>query len=207
MDLLVVVVAFGTIFLAELPDTTFLATLVLATRYRLPLVWIGVSAAFAVQTLIAVSVGAAASRLPRVPVLITAICLFLAGAVVLLREARAHHRQIESAESELAEAEESFGSKAKPASGLRAVTTSFVVLFLAEAGDPSQLLTVSLAARFESPVAVFVGALAALLAVSALALLVGRALLQILDLHRVLYAGSFLCLLLAALAGWELLGG
>ena len=48
---------FGAIFVVELPDKTFLATLVMATRYRPLLVWIGVSLAFAVQTIVAVLLG------------------------------------------------------------------------------------------------------------------------------------------------------
>ena len=55
MDPVALFVAFGTIFLVELPDKTFLATLVLATRYRPLLVWIGVGLAFAVQTAVAVA--------------------------------------------------------------------------------------------------------------------------------------------------------
>ena len=55
---------FGAIFVVELPDKTFLATLVLATKYRPLLVWIGVGAAFAVQTTVAVLLGHAASFLP-----------------------------------------------------------------------------------------------------------------------------------------------
>jgi len=64
VDPVAVVVTFGTIFLVELPDKTFLATLVLATRYRPLFVWIGVSLAFAVQTVVAVLLGHAASFLP-----------------------------------------------------------------------------------------------------------------------------------------------
>ena len=65
MDLVVVAIAFGAIFVVELPDKTFLATLVLATRYRPLFVWIGVGLAFAVQTVVAVLLGHAASFLPE----------------------------------------------------------------------------------------------------------------------------------------------
>ena len=57
MDLAVAVIAFGAIFVVELPDKTFIAALVLSTRYRAWSVWLGVGAAFLVQTLIAVTVG------------------------------------------------------------------------------------------------------------------------------------------------------
>ena len=48
---------FGAIFVVELPDKTFVAALVLATRYKPWAVWVGVGLAFFVQTLIAVTVG------------------------------------------------------------------------------------------------------------------------------------------------------
>jgi len=67
MDFTALVLTFGAIFVVELPDKTFLATLVLATKYRPFLVWLGVGAAFAVQTTVAVLLGHAASFLPTSP--------------------------------------------------------------------------------------------------------------------------------------------
>ena len=52
------------------------------------------------------------------------------------------------------------------------------MLFAAEWGDLSQLLTLSLVAKYDDPVSVFIGAWGALLAVSGLAVLVGRVLLS-----------------------------
>ena len=60
MDLAALALTFGAIFVVELPDKTFLATLVLATKYRPVLVWVWVGAAFAVQTTVAVLLGHAA---------------------------------------------------------------------------------------------------------------------------------------------------
>ena len=57
MDLAVIAITFGAIFLVELPDKTFVAALVLATRYSPWAVWVGVGLAFLVQTLIACTVG------------------------------------------------------------------------------------------------------------------------------------------------------
>ena len=49
-------VAFGTVFLAELPDKTMVASLVLTTKFRRPFaVWVGVSGAFIVHVVLAVS--------------------------------------------------------------------------------------------------------------------------------------------------------
>jgi putative Ca2+/H+ antiporter (TMEM165/GDT1 family) len=185
---------FGAIFIVELPDKTFLATLVLATRYRPLLVWIGVGLAFAVQTTVAVALGHAASFLPPEVVQSASIVLFLVGAFILIREGRSHQ---EATDDEYAE-------KARPATGLRAVGTSFLILFAAEWGDLSQLLTLSLVARYEAPFSVWVGALGALLTVSALAVIVGRQLLRWIPIHVLHYVGATVCLVLAALTTYDL---
>ena len=186
MSLSVLALTFAAIFVIELPDKTFLATLVLATKYRPVLVWLGVSAAFTVQTGIAVGLGHAASYLPQTPVHLAAAALFLAGAVLLVREGRSHQRAVGDDELEV-----------KDVSGWRAVLASFLVLFAAEWGDLSQLLTISLVAKYADPVAVFLGALAALLTVSGLAVLAGRALLRVVSLHVLHYVGAAVCLTLA----------
>ena len=124
----------GSIFVVELPDKTFIATLVLATRFRPLLVWIGVTAAFLVQTVVAVLLGGLLARLPRTPVEVFATIMFLIGGFLLLRGAA-------DADKEELETEEEFSHKgAATAHGLKVIATSFMVLFLAEWGDLSQLL-------------------------------------------------------------------
>ena len=49
----VIALTFAAIFVVELPDKTFIATLVLSTKFRPAFVWIGVALAFLVQTLVA----------------------------------------------------------------------------------------------------------------------------------------------------------
>ena len=200
MDLAVVALTFGAIFVVELPDKTFIATLVLATKFRPVLVWLGVGLAFTVQTLVAVALGHAASFLPADAVRLLALVMFLVGAVILFRQGRSH--QVDSGEEYAEKAGRSGG-----ASGIKAVGASFVVLFAAEWGDLSQLLTLTLVARYEDPVSVFVGALGALLTVSGLAVLIGRALLRVVPLHTLHYVGAGVCVLLAGLTGYELLAG
>jgi putative Ca2+/H+ antiporter (TMEM165/GDT1 family) len=195
MDLVVVALTFGAIFVVELPDKTFIATLVLATKFRPILVWIGVGLAFTVQTLVAVALGHAASFLPTDVVRLVALVMFLVGAVILFRQGRSHH--LDSGDE--------YAEKAGDASGVKAIGASFLVLFAAEWGDLSQLLTLTLVARYEDPVSVFVGALGALLAVSGLAVLIGRALLRVVPLHTLHYVGAAVCLALAGFTAYELL--
>ncbi|MGN6251442.1 MAG: TMEM165/GDT1 family protein [Marmoricola sp.] len=191
MDLAVLAIAFGAIFVVELPDKTFIAALVLSTRYRPFPVWIGVGLAFLIQTLIAVTVGQAVTFLPHEIVEAVAAAIFAIGAVLLVREAP-------KADAEEAETEEEYAGKATTArTGWQAVLASFLVLFAAEWGDLSQLLTISLVGRFHEPVSVFVGAWAALLAVSGLAVVAGRVLLRYIKLSTIHYVGAAVCAVLA----------
>lgn len=198
IDLLVVALAFGAIFVVELPDKTFIATLVMSTKMRPLFVWIGVGLAFLLQTGIAVGLGKAASFLPEQLIHTVAALMFLIGAVILFREAR-------SADDDEADQEEEYAAKADPAAhGFRVVATSFLVLFAAEWGDLSQLLTISLVAKYDDPVSVFLGAWGALLAVSGLAVIVGRLLLQRIKLSLLHYVGATVCVLMAVLTVWEM---
>lgn len=200
MDFSVALTALALIVPVELPDKTFVATLVLATRYRPLLVWIGVGLAFTVQTAVAVTAGGLLTRLPHRPVVAVAALLFLVGAIVLLRGAG-------NADAEEAEAEHEFEGKVRPGTtGLRAVGASFGVLFLAEWGDLSQLLTAGMVVRTKDPVSVFVGALLGLLIVSGLGALLGRALLRRVRLSTIRRVGGGLCLVLAVLSGLQALG-
>lgn len=199
MDLAVIAITFGAIFVVELPDKTFVAALVLSTRYRPLAVWLGVGAAFLVQTLIAVTVGKAVTYLPDEIVKAVAAAIFLVGAVLLFREAP-------KADLEEARTEEEYAAKATEArTGLRAVAASFLVLFAAEWGDLSQLLTISLVGRYHQPVSVFIGAWAALLLVSGLACVAGRLLLRYVKLSVIHYIGAAVCLVLAAVTVVELI--
>ena len=186
--ILVALTAFVLIAPVELPDKTFVATLVLSTRYRPLPVWLGVIAAFAVQAGIAVGAGQLLSALPERPVRYVAAALFAVGAVVLLRQART---PVEPDEDEYA------GRLSADRGGWRAAATSFVVLFTAEWGDLSQLLTAGLVASGKPALPVFVGAWAALAAVSGLAVLLGRVLLKRVRLAVVRYVAAAVCATLA----------
>lgn len=151
--------AFATVFLAELPDKTMVASLVLTTRFRRPLaVWVGVSAVFVVHVVLAVTVGSFLRRLPATPVQLGVAMLFLAGGVLLLRGTD------EPAAADVAPTTASFR---------RVALTAASVVGLAEFGDLTQLATAGIAARSEAPVAVALGAWCALAAVAGLAVTAG----------------------------------
>jgi Ca2+/H+ antiporter, TMEM165/GDT1 family len=192
VDLAVALTTFVAILPAELPDKTFVATLVLSTRYRAWPVWLGVTAAFAVQTLVAVAAGGLAAALPRALVLSVTAVLFGVGALLLL---------LRPQEKELEEGE--VIAESAPPTARRAALTSFAVLFAAEWGDLSQLLTAGLAARYDDPVSVFVGSWAALALIAALAVVGGQALLRMIPLAWVRRLAGVLFLVLAVVTGGE----
>ena len=197
-DFAVALGAFVPLLLVELPDKTFIATLVLASRVGPLRAWIGVGLAFGVQCLVAVAAGGLLSRLPEQLVASAAAVLFAVGAVVLWRGARSDDADdLDASGEDGVDASTVAGSSGL---GLRAVASSFAVVFLAEWGDLSQLFTAGIAARTGDPVSVFVGAWSALLTVSALAAVLGAALQQRLPVRAVRYVGAGVCLVLALLS-------
>lgn len=185
-------VAFAAIAPVELPDKTFVATLVLATRFRPLPVWLGVISAFALHVAVAVLAGSVIGLLPQLPVRLAAAGLFIVGAVIMLRGARKAGAAEEEQEQEYAE---KVGGSAK--SGLAAYGTSFVLLFTAEWGDLSQIFTAGLVAGGEPASAVFVGAWTALALVSGAAVLLGRWILRRVRLSVVRYAAAVVCAAIA----------
>ncbi len=192
MVLSVVAAAFILVLPVELPDKTLFATLVLATRFKPLPVFAGVGTAFAVQALIAVTAGSLLSLLPDYVVSGVVALLFLVGAVLLWRSARSGPEDDE----ELADTPEH-------PSFFRAAAISFGVLFAAEWGDLSQLATAGLAARYNDPVSVFIGAWTALLVVSGLAVFLGRKLADRLPIPLIRRVAAALFLLFAVLAAAE----
>jgi putative Ca2+/H+ antiporter (TMEM165/GDT1 family) len=150
----IILTTFGVVFLAELPDKTALATLLLAARYRPRPVIAGAWLAFLIQTVVAVAAGGLLHLLPERWVRVAAGAGFLAFAVVAWRR-----------REEVGRAEQASTHGPERPVWMK----SFVVIFLAEWGDLTQLATAALAARERDPLAVGVGALGALWAVCILA--------------------------------------
>ena len=180
MQLGVVLGVFALIFVAELPDKTMIATLIMGSRSRPLLVWIGVTAAFGVHAAIAVLAGGLLALLPHAWVEGVTALLFAGGAAYLL---------LVSEEEEEEEGEEEADDAPQ---GLRPIATAFVVIFIGEFGDLTQILTANLAAKYHDPLSVFIGAFAALAAVGALGAFGGRALLRVLPLAVIRKAGGVL---------------
>ena len=184
----VIAATFILVLPVELPDKTLFATLVLATRFAPLPVFVGVGTAFGLQVAIAVTAGSLLSLLPEALVTGVVAALFLVGAVILWRSA-----------SSGPEDEELDETPAHP-SFLKAAAISFGVLFAAEWGDLSQLATAGMAARTGEPLSVFVGAWAALLVVSGLAVFLGKKLADRLPIALIRRVAAVLFLVFAVVA-------
>jgi Ca2+/H+ antiporter, TMEM165/GDT1 family len=168
----VIAIAFALTFLAELPDKTMFASLVLGTRFRPAWVWVGVAAAFAAQMAIAVTAGQLLTLLPHRIVEFVVAGLFLGGSGLLWWMST---RPAVPGGADAAR----HGGPAE--TFLRVAGTSFAVVFLAEWGDITQLTAANLAARYD-PFLVFAGATLGLWAVAALAITVGAKSLRLIPM-------------------------
>ena len=188
MSLTIAATVFAVIFLAELPDKTALASLILGSRYRPAYVFAGVAAAFAVHVGLAIAAGSLLALLPHRPLEIVVAVLFALGAVLLLR---GQGKESGDEYTELHGRQPGFW---------RVAWTSFAVILVAEFGDLTQIATASLAARYHDPLSVGVGATLALWAVAAVAIAGGRSLLKVIPLAWITRIAAAIMLVLAGIS-------
>jgi Ca2+/H+ antiporter, TMEM165/GDT1 family len=188
MDFRIALICFPVIFIGELPDKTMFASLVMSTRGRPLLVWLGAAGAFVVHVAFATTIGVALFKiLPARAVDAVVAAMFLFGAFYAWREgARDEH--------EVAE---------KEASRHGVAITAFLVIFLAEWGDLTQILMANLAAKYHSGVSVAVGSLLALWTVAALAVASGQTLLRYVNISTVRKVTAIVLVGLAVFTAWE----
>jgi putative Ca2+/H+ antiporter (TMEM165/GDT1 family) len=185
LDPVVIATAFGLIFLAELPDKSMFASLAMGTRMRPLYVWLGTATAFVIHVSVAVGAGSLIGLLPSWTVRLVSAALFGFGAYLLLRGGDDEH-------------EDTGGTTI---TGFWPVyTTAFTAVFVSEWGDLTQITTANLTATNHT-LSVAVGAVTALMSVSALALLAGRFIANRVPLRLVKRFGG-LCML--GLAIWSL---
>lgn len=188
-DPAVALLVFGVIFLAELPDKSMFATLVLGNRYPSFYVWLGASSAFFVHVIIAVAAAKLLTLLPHDLMEIVIGLLFLAGSILLFFGKHG--------------AEDLAKHKPRPRDGhrpLKVFVTAFSVIFIGEWGDITQIATANYAAKYHDPVSVAVGAAAALWTVTALAVGVGSKVLGLVPPKLLLRIVACIMLLFAILS-------
>jgi putative Ca2+/H+ antiporter (TMEM165/GDT1 family) len=188
----VTALVFGVVFLAELPDKTALAGLVLGTRYRASYVFAGVAAAFAVHVALAVAAGSVLTLLPQQLLHALTGVLFLGGAAVLLLKKGEEEGEVRRPEDQ---------------SFWKVSGAGFMLILVAEFGDLTQIMTANLAARYDDPLSVGLGAVLALWAVAGLGIVGGKALMKRVPLKLITKVAALLMLALGLWSLWEAVAG
>jgi Ca2+/H+ antiporter, TMEM165/GDT1 family len=200
LDFAVVATVFALVFVGELPDKTAIAGLVLGARFPWRWVFTGMAAAFAVHVVIAVAAGSLLTLLPHAVVEGVVAALFLLGAFLIWREGR-----------EDPEAEEQEQERDMPPEPLHrfwnVASLGFGVIFVAEWGDLTQILTANLAAKYHDPISVGLGAVLALWSVALLAILGGKTLLKLLPMRWITRIAALAMLALSAYSIARLVSG
>ena len=176
---------------AEIPDKTILACLILSSRYRPSVVFAGAATAFLAQVIIAVAAGGALSLLPHHIVEACAAGAFLIGAVLLWRH-----------KGEKGEEEDDAGRDGLRSGIWPVFGTAFAVVFLAEFGDLTQFMTVSLAARFHDPISVGIGATLALWVAAAIAVTLGWRVLKLIPINWLTRGAAVVMVVLAGTSAY-----
>jgi putative Ca2+/H+ antiporter (TMEM165/GDT1 family) len=195
MSLTAAVASFIAVLPAELPDKTILACLILSSRYRPVIVFSGAATAFLAQVVLGVAAGGALSLLPHHLVEAVAAAAFVGGAVLLW-----WHKD-----------DEDTGDEDAGRDGIRdgfwpVFGTSFAVVFLAEFGDLTQFMTISLAARFHDPISVGIGATLALWMAAGIAVTAGWRLLKLIPMQWLTRGAAVVMLVLAGTSAYAAAG-
>lgn len=181
---------FGVIFVAELPDKTAVAALVLATRNKALPVFFGAALGLTVQSLIAVAAGSLLAQLPAGYVQLGSGIVFLGCAILMWIRAPEKSDEAETT---------------NPTGFWKTLWTVFVVVFIAEFGDLTQIGTATFQAKYHSWAVVLVASTLALWCVAAIAVFVGNRAAKLLDpritqkVAAVIFAGIGVVLVVRAL--------
>jgi putative Ca2+/H+ antiporter (TMEM165/GDT1 family) len=182
---------FGLMFVLELPDKTFIAQVIMGTKARPSMVVLGASIAFTIHMALAIGAGSLLTLVPPDLKDLIIGLLFLGGAGYLLFVTEEQEEEKGEEEAAL----ERSGTRWKE------VSTAFVVIFVGEFGDLTQIQAANFEAKLHQPLEVFVASTLSLIAVSCLGAFGGKALLRVIPLKRVRLGGG---LIFAGLGLWTL---
>jgi len=168
------------IFIAELTDKDALLLLTLATRIKPRIVFFAGSVAFTITSAIIVTVGYFLVRVLPVPLITIAggVIMIAYGAWGFLKTKKNGNDELSRAERKL-----SINHLRSPRVIFLSAVSFLVLLDLA--GDATEILTIVFVARYQNPLLVFVGAVCALIAATALETLIGNRLSKLLTPERI----------------------
>lgn len=179
MVVFIILTAYASVFLTELlGDKSIYTISSLAARFRATLVFCGLTVAFMLKMLVAVLAGQAMTNIPTRPLAFLSVATFFTTALILWVKKSGGEEHEE------------------PKSVPRTIAVSFGTVFFMEWGDVGQITAAMLAARYQAPVAVWVGASLALMTKGALALALGAGLRRRVPKNVLRYAAVSVCLIM-----------
>ncbi|BAY18848.1 hypothetical protein NIES21_47020 [Anabaenopsis circularis NIES-21] len=193
------------ITVSELGDKTFFIAVILAMHHSRRLVFIGVTAALAAMTILSVVFGQAASLLPKIYIHYAEIALFLAFGMKLLYDASKMAAAscdadvVEEAEAAVKKADAQLPKRKTPWAIL---TEAFLLTFMAEWGDRTQIATIALAAG-NNPIGVTIGAVLGHSICAAIAVIGGKLIAGRISERQLTFIGGCLFLIFGVVAAVE----
>jgi Ca2+/H+ antiporter, TMEM165/GDT1 family len=193
------------ITISELGDKTFFIAVILAMRHSRRLVFAGVIAALAAMTILSVMLGQAVALLPKHLVDGVEIALFFGFGFKLLYDASQMASGAALAEQKQAEqvVDQRESKLSARQTNWMVITEAFVLTFLAEWGDRTQIATIALAAS-NSPYGVTAGAILGHAICAAIAVVGGRCIAGRISERTITAMGGVLFLIFGVVAGAEM---
>ncbi|MEH1792232.1 MULTISPECIES: TMEM165/GDT1 family protein [unclassified Nostoc] len=192
------------ITVSELGDKTFFIAVILAMHHPRRLVFVGVTAALAAMTILSVLFGQAVSLLPKVYIHYAEIALFIAFGIKLLYDASkmsatSNPEVVEEAEAAVKKADLELPKQKTP---LAIVIEAFILTFMAEWGDRTQIATIALAAG-NNPIGVTIGAILGHAICAAIAVIGGKMIAGRISERQLTFVGGCLFLVFGVVAAIE----
>ncbi|BAY13197.1 TMEM165/GDT1 family protein [Calothrix sp. NIES-2098] len=192
------------ITVSELGDKTFFIAVILAMHHSRRLVFAGVIAALAAMTILSVMLGQTASLLPKVYIHYAEIALFIAFGIKLLYQGSkmspaCDTEVIEEAQAAVKQADLELPKRKTP---LAILTEAFVLTFMAEWGDRTQIATIALAAG-NNPIGVTTGAVLGHAICAAIAVIGGKMIAGKISERQLTLIGGCLFLIFGVVAAIE----
>ena len=196
--------SFSMMIVSEIGDKTFFIAAIMAMQHPRAVIFVGAIGALAIMTVMSAYFGRLASYLPRFYTHVASVILFVVFGFKMLYEGYymapdEGMDELEEVQTELKAKEEereaAAGIAAKP-SVWPILSQAFIMTFLAEWGDRSQIATIILGAR-ESPIGVSVGAILGHSVCTCMAVVGGRMLATQISVRSVTLVGGAVFLLFA----------
>ena len=192
------------ITISELGDKTFFIAVVMSMRHSRRLVLAGAVAALAAMTVLSVMLGQAIAFLPKTYIHYAEIALFVCFGIKLLVDgwkmpSTAQSSVVDEAKTAV---EQSELNLKQHKSNWAVILESFILTFLAEWGDRTQIATIALATRYPV-VGVTIGAILGHALCAALAVICGRMLAGRISERKLTIAGGILFIIFGVMAAVE----